>query len=52
MSVRQTGDVKYVGSARITQHDVMATNGVIHVIDSVLRPSTGANAFMRIICFF
>lgn len=34
----ENGDA-YIGSARIVQTDVEATNGVIHVIDAVLLPS-------------
>jgi uncharacterized surface protein with fasciclin (FAS1) repeats len=31
----------YVGSARVVTADVQASNGVIHIIDSVIMPSTG-----------
>ena len=32
---------KYIDDVRITEHDVMATNGVIHVINNVLKPHSG-----------
>lgn len=34
-----TGRLAGVGhAARVIKHDIIATNGVIHVIDTVLRP--------------
>jgi uncharacterized surface protein with fasciclin (FAS1) repeats len=33
------GRVRF-GTARVTKCDIMATNGVIHVINKVLRPQT------------
>jgi transforming growth factor-beta-induced protein len=38
LPVRTEGGSAYVGEARITQTDVFASNGVIHVIDAVLLP--------------
>jgi transforming growth factor-beta-induced protein len=38
LPVRMEGASAYVGEARITQTDVFASNGVIHVIDAVLLP--------------
>lgn len=35
-----SGDVIMLNNARVIATDVLATNGVIHVIDSVLLPST------------
>jgi len=37
--VRMMGSSVYVGSARVTKTDVKASNGVIHVLNSVLIPS-------------
>ena len=36
--IRVKGSAVYVNGARVTKADVMAVNGVIHVIDSVLVP--------------
>lgn len=36
--VSVSGDKNSIGDARIIQKDVMASNGIIHVIDSVLVP--------------
>jgi uncharacterized surface protein with fasciclin (FAS1) repeats len=36
--IRVKGSAVYVNGARVTKADVMAANGVIHVIDSVLVP--------------
>jgi uncharacterized surface protein with fasciclin (FAS1) repeats len=36
--IRATGGKVFVNSARVTKADVMASNGVIHVIDRVLIP--------------
>ena len=38
LSLRVENDTAYVNQAMITQPDVMASNGVIHVIDTVLLP--------------
>jgi uncharacterized surface protein with fasciclin (FAS1) repeats len=38
VSVRVRGSKVYVGGARVTTPDVMASNGVIHVINKVLIP--------------
>jgi transforming growth factor-beta-induced protein len=38
VAIRVTGGKVFVGSARVTTADVMASNGVIHVIDKVLIP--------------
>lgn len=38
LKVDGTGDVVKVGEATVTQADVAASNGVIHVIDTVLLP--------------
>jgi uncharacterized surface protein with fasciclin (FAS1) repeats len=37
--VRLMGSSVYVGAARVTKADVKATNGVIHVLNTVLIPS-------------
>ena len=39
VAIRATGGTVSVGNARVVQADVMASNGVIHVIDKVLMPS-------------
>jgi uncharacterized surface protein with fasciclin (FAS1) repeats len=39
LTVRITGDTVKVGGASVVQPDVEASNGVVHVIDSVLTPS-------------
>ncbi len=36
------GGTIYVNSARVTQPDIKAANGIIHVIDRVLTPSAGS----------
>jgi uncharacterized surface protein with fasciclin (FAS1) repeats len=36
--IRVTGSNVFVNSAKVTKPDVMASNGVIHVIDRVLIP--------------
>jgi len=36
--IRVKGSTVYVNGARVTKADVMATNGVIHVVDRVLVP--------------
>jgi uncharacterized surface protein with fasciclin (FAS1) repeats len=36
--IRVKGSTVYVNGARVTKADVMAANGVIHVVDSVLVP--------------
>ena len=36
--IRVKGSTVYVNGARVTKADVMATNGVIHVVDRVLIP--------------
>ena len=38
VAIRVTGGKVFVGGARVTTPDVMASNGVIHVIDKVLIP--------------
>jgi uncharacterized surface protein with fasciclin (FAS1) repeats len=38
--IRVTGSNVFVNSAKVTKPDVMASNGVIHVIDRVLIPPT------------
>jgi transforming growth factor-beta-induced protein len=38
VAIRVTGGKVFVGGARVTTADVMASNGVIHVIDKVLIP--------------
>ena len=38
VAIRATGGTVSVGNARVVQADVMASNGVIHVIDKVLMP--------------
>jgi uncharacterized surface protein with fasciclin (FAS1) repeats len=40
LHVSTAGGVK-VDNATVTQPDIMASNGVIHVIDTVLMPSGG-----------
>ena len=37
-----TGDTVMIGGATVTQADVRASNGVIHVIDGVIMPAAGA----------
>jgi uncharacterized surface protein with fasciclin (FAS1) repeats len=39
--IRVAGGRVFVNSARVVKPDVMASNGVIHVIDKVLIPSNG-----------
>jgi uncharacterized surface protein with fasciclin (FAS1) repeats len=39
LRIRITGGTVRVGGAKVTQADVLASNGVIHVIDRVLIPS-------------
>ncbi len=39
LQVRTTGGIVRVGGAKVAQADVLASNGVIHVIDRVLIPS-------------
>ncbi|RPD43397.1 fasciclin domain-containing protein, partial [Hymenobacter sediminis] len=38
VAIRATGGTVTVGDARVVKADVMASNGVIHVIDKVLMP--------------
>ncbi len=38
VAIRVTGGKVFVGGARVTTPDVMASNGVIHVISKVLIP--------------
>ena len=38
-SIRVEGTTVRVGNARVIRTDIAATNGVIHVIDTVLLPS-------------
>jgi uncharacterized surface protein with fasciclin (FAS1) repeats len=40
VSVKVTGGKVYVGGARVIRPDVMASNGVIHVINKVLIPAS------------
>ena len=40
VTVDATGDNVMVGEATVTQADIEATNGVIHVIDKVLMPAS------------
>lgn len=40
VSIRVRGGKVFVGGARVTTPDVMASNGVIHVIDKVLIPKS------------
>ncbi|MBB4287903.1 fasciclin domain-containing protein [Roseospira goensis] len=39
LAIDATGDTVMVGGATVTTADVMASNGVIHVIDTVLMPN-------------
>jgi uncharacterized surface protein with fasciclin (FAS1) repeats len=39
IAIRVTGGKVYVGGAQVITPDVMASNGVIHVINKVLIPS-------------
>jgi uncharacterized surface protein with fasciclin (FAS1) repeats len=39
--IRVAGSNVFVNSARVTTPDVMATNGVIHVVNRVLIPPAG-----------
>ena len=38
--IRVSGGTVYVNTAKVAKADVMASNGVIHVIDKVLIPPT------------
>ena len=38
LDIKVTGDVVMVNDAKVVKADVKASNGVIHVIDSVLMP--------------
>jgi len=40
LSVKVAGDKVYVGGAQVIKPDVMASNGVIHVINKVLIPAS------------
>jgi uncharacterized surface protein with fasciclin (FAS1) repeats len=40
LRVRSAGKAAFINSSRITATDIVADNGVIHVIDTVLIPST------------
>ncbi len=40
LSVKVVGGKVYVGGAKVVKADVMASNGVIHVIDKVLIPAS------------
>ena len=42
----KTGNVGYINGAKISQSDILATNGVIHVIDRVLVPPIGNTLVM------
>ncbi len=42
LAVKKDGEKVLIGTATVAQADIMAENGVIHVIDSVLLPSTPA----------
>jgi len=44
LSVTLDGDSVKIGDATVVQPDIEASNGVIHVIDTVLIPSTGDEA--------
>ena len=39
IAIAVQGDTVMINNARVTQADVMASNGVIHVIDTVIVPS-------------
>jgi uncharacterized surface protein with fasciclin (FAS1) repeats len=39
IAIAVNGDTVMINNARVTQADVMASNGVIHVIDTVIVPS-------------
>lgn len=39
LSIRVEGDTVYVNDARVVSTDIGATNGVIHVIDTVILPA-------------
>jgi len=41
LPIRVEGEAVHVGDATVVQADVMASNGVIHVIDTVLLPGEG-----------
>jgi uncharacterized surface protein with fasciclin (FAS1) repeats len=41
VAIRVAGKNVFVGGAKVTTPDVMATNGVIHVVNRVLIPPTG-----------
>lgn len=34
------GDVIYVGGANIVKADIQASNGIIHIVDAVIEPTT------------
>jgi len=42
ITVKVEGDMVMVNNAKVTQTDIMASNGVIHVIDTVILPPTVA----------
>ena len=39
VSISVQGDVLFINDSAVIVTDVMAANGIIHVIDAVLRPS-------------
>ena len=41
LTITVDGDTVMVGDATVVDYDVMASNGIIHVIDTVLAPSAG-----------
>jgi len=41
LTVKITGDVVTINGAKVTTADIAATNGVVHIIDSVLLPPSG-----------
>lgn len=44
VSIRIEGDNVYINDARVVLTDIMADNGVIHVIDTVLFPPEGSSS--------
>ncbi|KAH7316612.1 FAS1 domain-containing protein [Stachybotrys elegans] len=44
LTVRQSGNNKYINSAQIVQPDILLANGVLHIISNVLNPEANSVA--------